>query len=210
MIRPRNWPLLCLLGLALAAPAHPAKAQDGEPGFYASLSGMYVVPRDIEIAVGAGSVDFSFDNGMGILGALGYRFGTGLRAEFEIGYRQTDFDELGPIKLDGEFDTLSFMLNGVVDFDIGTAVRPYVGGGFGAVRQKADLEAVSVEVGGQTRRVETPVSESETDIAYQGMIGIGYPLSDRADIHLGYRFFAILEDESYGAHNFEAGVRYRF
>ena len=207
MIRLRYWPVLCLLGLALALPVDPAKAQDDKPGLYASLSGMYVVPLDVELAVPGGTVDLIFENGLGFQGALGYSLGSGLRAEFEIGYRRNDMDEVGGVKLDAEYSALSFMLNGFFDFSAG-GVRPYVGGGFGAVRQEAEIEVGSVTVGGETASVS--LSESDTDMAFQGMIGVGYPLSDRAIVHLGYRYFHILEDESYTAHNFEAGVRFSF
>ena len=98
MIRLRYWPFLCLLGLALASPAHPAKAQDGKRGIYVALTGMYVIPRDsertVQHEVGTASTDLTFEDGRGILGALGYSFGSGLRAEVEIGYRRAEVDEL--------------------------------------------------------------------------------------------------------------------
>ena len=48
------------------------------------------------------------------------------------------------------------------------------------------------------------------------MAGIGYALSDNAEVRLGYRYFATGKadfngDEfSYGTHNFEIGLLYRF
>ena len=53
--------------------------------------------------------------------------------------------------------------------------------------------------------------------AYQVLAGVGYPLSDRAEVLLGYRYFGTAEGD-FGAgvsissanHNFEVGVLYSF
>ena len=211
MIRLRYWPFLCLLGLALASPAHPAKAQDRKRGIYVALTGMYVILRDSEITAAS---DLTFEDGMGILGALGYSFGSRLRAEVEIGYRRTDIDELEPFDIDGRVDTLSFMLNGFFDFEAGK-VRPYVGGGLGIARQEMNFGG-EIVINGLRFKLRGPDFRSDTVFAYQAMIGVGYPLSDRADVHAGYRYFGTSKGDfdgikaTYGEHNFEVGVRFRF
>ena len=54
-------------------------------------------------------------------------------------------------------------------------------------------------------------------VAYQAMTGIAVPVSDAAaEVRLGYRWFATGKGKigsdrfSYGTHNVEAGVLYRF
>ena len=218
MIRLRYWPFLCLLGLALASPAHPAKAQDGKRGIYVALTGMYVIPRDSERTVqhedGTASTDLTFEDGRGILGALGYSFGSGLRAEVEIGYRRAEVDELERFELIGRVSTISSMLNGIFDFEAGK-LRPYVGGGLGIAHHEMDFQR-EIVISGSRFELRGTNSLSDTVLAYQAMIGVGYPLSDRADVHAGYRYFGTSKCEyddtavTYGAHNFEVGVRFRF
>ena len=231
-IRFRYWPLFCLLGLALA---HPANAQDGKRGFYASLTGMNVIPRDSEVTDDADGVimtaDLTMESNVGILAAAGYRFGGGLRAEFEIGFRRSDLDQLEgvefrvggtthgvpvPIDADGQVDVLSFMVNGVYDFDAGS-FRPYVGAGIGLASLDGEIKSASGQVPGVILDSDdVAASDTGAAIAYQVLIGVGFPLSDNLGIFAGYRYFATSEaeldttDMSYAAHNFEVGIRFSF
>ena len=134
MIRLRRWLFLCLLGLALPSPIQPARAEDGRSGYYVALTGLLVIPRDSEWTEHLLDAPVTFDlptkNGFGVLGVLGYSLASRLRGEGEIGYRGFHLDESGGVRIDGRFDTLSFMINGFYDFEAGP-VRPYVGGGIG-------------------------------------------------------------------------------
>ena len=51
----------------------------------------------------------------------------------------------------------------------------------------------------------------------RGWRGVGYALSDNAEVRLGYRYFGTSKadfgggsETTYGAHNFELGLLYRF
>ncbi len=208
MIRLRHWPLLCLLGLALAAPADRAKAQDGNGGYYASAIGMFLLPLDSEWSEDIAGIEFTSDlgteNGVGVLGALGYSLDIGLRGEVELGYRRFGLDELEGDEVDGMFDTVSLMTNGFYDFDLGR-LRPYVGGGVGAARHELDIDLPQSRETGATMV-----------LAYQAMSGLGYSVSDSIDIHLGYRYFGTTAGDfgvpsvTYGTHSFEAGIRFRY
>ncbi|MDE0057138.1 MAG: outer membrane beta-barrel protein [Defluviicoccus sp.] len=216
MIRFRHWLFLCLLGLALPSPVQPARAEDGRNGYYMALTRLLVIPRDSEWTEHLLDAPVTFDlptkNGFGVLGVLGYSLASRLRGEGEIGYRGFDLDESGGVRIDGRFDTLSFMINGVYDFEAGP-VRPYVGGGFGLAWHELEIDP--------TMPVDEQAGPSERDtgdkisLAYQAMLGVGYSMTDRIDLHLGYRYFGTTEtdfgepDVTYGTHNVEVGVRYR-
>lgn len=226
--------LVCLLAGALVLPLDGAKAEDGNRGWYAGLAGGFVLPKDSDYRKKDKLVELNTEigmkSGLGILGTLGYGLGNGLRAEVEMAYRRFDTDELngaafkvlglsfvqpGAFEVDGKVASLSLMVNGLYDFEIWT-VRPYFGGGIGLARQEWQADDLNFQrLGGNATEV-APASETDFVFGYQAMLGIGYPLSEKADIHLGYRYFATNDFESggimatYATHNFEAGIRYRF
>ena len=239
--RLRRHLLFCVSVLVLAPPIHQAEARDGERGFYAGLALLYPVPRDSELTWETDSglklaADITGSSAPAALGTLGYGFGNGIRGELEVGSRQIGFDQLkgtlsgtgvnGTVpfapKIDRGLDSLTLMVNGFYDFQVWQA-RPYVGGGVGLARQELEFTADPVRVEGgpgngqTTLDVQARLSEGDTVLAYQAMAGVGYPVSDRAVIHAGYRYFATGESDFrnikviYGAiHNFEFGIRYRF
>ena len=157
-----------------------------------------------------GAVDIPMKNGFGILAAGDRILASGLRVEFELGYRDYDFDTPTGSAARGEFSTVSLMANGIYSFDL-EGFRPYVGLGVGLARNRVELEGINLR-GERVRDV------GEADVfAYQGLVGIGYPLSDRAEIRLGYRYFGTAEGDigagvsiSSANHNFEVGVLYSF
>ena len=59
-------------------------------------------------------------------------------------------------------------------------------------------------------------SENAVVLAYQGMAGILYPLSETTEFRLGYRYFSTAEGDfdsakaSYRTHNVELGLAFRF
>ena len=179
-------------------------AQDRE-GYYASVSGMFVLPRDSEWSESPLTLDIPMKNGFGVLVAGGRILASGLRAELELGYREYDFDGTTPIVVQGEFSTVSLMANGIYSFDL-DGFRPYAGLGLGLATHTAEIEKPA------------GVGTGEASVfAYQILAGVGYPLSDRAEVLLGYRYFGTAEGD-FGAgvkissanHNFEIGVLYRF
>ena len=51
------------------------------------------------------------------------------------------------------------------------------------------------------------VTTKSTEIAYQALAGVAYPMSEAAEIRLGYRY---AKASDYGSHNIEAGILFRF
>ena len=126
------------------------------------------------------------------------------RVEGEIGYRMIDVDEatIGgfTFPVDGEVTALTIMANGYYDHDMGSPLTPYVGLGLGFV--DADFEITVPGLG----TFET----SDTEGAYQVMVGIGYEISPTTVLTAGYRFFSIFESDPLMVHDFSVGARFMF
>lgn len=148
------------------------------------------------------------------------------------------------VPVSGSADQLGAMVNLWYDFDVGESWTPYVGGGVGFIRVdqgdvKYDSNAVAQAVSDALAaaqgvpaafRPKLPegyvpqLSASDSAFAYQAGAGIGYALSDRATIRVGYRLQATGDLEFSGenatatvdsttslmVHFLELGVRYRF
>ena len=195
----RHWAFIALLPLVLSPLA--VKAQEAK-SLYGTVSGVYVVPRDSELSVPelpGVSVDLEMDPGFGLLTAMGYGGRTGFRSEIEFGYRKNDFDQILGQSLTGDLSTMSLMVNSIYVMEA-ERMRPYFGAGTGFVRH--DFAGYG---------------ESDDDVVfgYQGMAGIIVPM-ESAELRFGYRYFATTDGDfegisaSYGSHNFEAGIAFRF
>ena len=202
-----------------------AAAQATEPsspaGLYGSLSGLYVWAPESSWAARyesgiANRGDYGWESGSGAVAALGYDTGTGWRVEAELGWRSLDLDRIRLagarwMKFAGEAEarTLSAMANVYWAVPGGWMLQPYLGAGIGAARQ--DWRS-----GG---------SIDDTMFAWQAMAGVRHALSDRAELHVGYRFFSTADwqlggrdadgdawrsEVDYRTHNLEGGVTFRF
>lgn len=119
------------------------------------------------------------DDWMAGIGA-GYGFSNGFRAEAELSYRQ---NEWGPEFIadppDDEFtgDTTAWaaMVNLYYDFNRGGGIQPYLGLGVGAANVDVGFDGAG---GGD-----------DTVAAYQGLAGVGFGITDRLMLDIGYRYF---------------------
>jgi len=203
--------------------AGPAVADDAGP--YVSVSGVYVMPSGTGLStmVAAANVaaDLDFDSAPGALIAGGYRSSIGWRGEVEMGYRDVDLATLsnfsvdgnavpGDVDLTGNVRALSLMANGYYSFQVLHA-KPYVGLGVGLARH--DVTASEQVVAKIAFR---EVDDSDTVLAYQAMVGVGFDMSNTARLHLGYRYFETDQvefwdtDISFKSHNIETGITFMF
>jgi outer membrane protein OmpA-like peptidoglycan-associated protein len=167
--------------------------------------------------------DVSNDWGWGAGGAIGYRFGNGLRAEIEGMYRQNERDEYNvfgfniPIK-DGDVTAYSGMVNVLFDIDFGGLVVPYVGVGVGAAYVEGEADLIT----------GNPFSfdDSAWAAAYQGIAGVNLRLDENIDLFADYRYFSTYDlelednyfpgpvttktDDEYTSHTVMAGLRFTF
>lgn len=141
---------------------------------------------DGEVADGNDTATFNPDLEDGWLGdvGIGYGFANGFRIEGELSYRNNSFDPsfvADPIDEDvsGSVNTWGLMANLFYDFNRGGRIQPYLGVGAGAARPRVKIDGAS--------------RASETVFAYQGLAGVGFALTDRTTLDVGYRYFVAPE-----------------
>ncbi len=147
---------------------------------------------------------FASDENFGI--SIGYDYQGPMRAELEI----RDFDNaIDRLSFDsgavsggsGSVETTALLFNFWYDFNNDSALRPYLGGGFGI----ADLD-----LGGEDDQV----------VLAQLGAGVSWALAERVTVDLGYRY-ALADDpefesshrlvkSEYEAESYVLGVRYNF
>ena len=212
-------------GVGLAA-VPSAKAK-----WYVSANAGGTILSDADItdtaAIGSLTGEVDFDTGFGVSGAVGYAYGA-LRFEGEISYRKNDLGDLqvnsltlggttisgalGTFALDGDTTALGFMANGWYDFDTGTPWVPFVGAGVGVAEINIDIESLA--------GIPIIYDESDTVLAYQAGVGLGYKVTPKTTISLSYRFFGTADpefddgfdkiDSEYTNHSVMIGVLARF
>jgi opacity protein-like surface antigen len=119
-------------------------------------------------------------------GALGMNVMPNLRAELEVSYAShpalgagTPFATgAGSAYADGSFGTLYLLGNLWYDFDTGTSITPYIGGGIGAA-----VIMPNVTMDG------TPVGYNTNAVALAGQLGAGvkFAIADNVSLDLSYR-----------------------
>jgi OmpA-OmpF porin, OOP family len=130
--------------------------------------------------------------GWAAVGALGWGFGNGLRAEVEGNYRTNDVEKskvngVGTVGGRGALANYGVMANVLYDIQTGTPFTPYVGvgAGYGWLETNkyrataAGLSATSDETAGA--------------FAYQAIAGIGYNLGAGLTLTTEYRFYGTVD-----------------
>ena len=164
------------------------------------------------------AADFDYHTGPIVLGAVGYRWGNGLRAEFEPAYRRNSLKSVDGCFTCGDDGSISMwagMINVAYDFDFGWPVKPYIGTGAGVARGKHnDIGPINGVKG----------NDSDWAIGYQGFVGLIYPLTDVLELFGEYRYFAtqgldlgiktplgkIKNENEYRTHDAIVGLRWTF
>ncbi len=159
---------------------------------YFSLWGAYTDVKDFDFQVATGTINTDFDNGYGFGAAIGWRLrevGTGnrLRAEAEVSYRSNDVDthKLNGGALAGsagDIESTAAMVNVLVDFSEQSSFSPYLGGGLGIAHIEADGFGVTA--------IPNVVSEGESVLAFQVIVGASWDISQSTEIFGEYRYFA--------------------
>lgn len=185
---PRLFALGAAIGIVLAATA--ARADDG---WYGSihLGGAYLLDADVDTRQrGGGSVivpdgsEFAYDVGWSFGGTVGYDFGF-LRFDVEYNYNKNTVSRLNTTPASGEITTISYLLNGYLDFDLIPNTTVYVGGGVGVSSQKLVVHANaggSLPAGSLIASTNDPITPT-----WQIGGGIGYAFSHRWMLTLDYR-----------------------
>jgi opacity protein-like surface antigen len=135
-----------------------------------------------------GSFNLKFNPALQGSAVIGYDFAPGNpegegRIELEYSHRGNRLDKVqfveGSFTGGGNLNADSLLINFFGVFHNDTQWAPYVGAGIGAAR----LDASDLKVTGQPLS-----SDSAYVLAYQFGAGVDYPLTDRLNLDLGYRF----------------------
>jgi len=136
---------------------------------------------------------------------VGYMFGSGLRPEFELSYRQDEPDSItnssggaelaiGKISVSTAFGNLWY------DFFPSWNIRPYIGGGIGFARAK--LDAFQQDNIGPLQRLEpvgggaeAPRQGEDSRFAYQLGAGVNWDFYKNFTLGLDYRYLKTQEYE---------------
>ena len=135
--------------------------------------------------------ELNFDIGPAVTGSLGYAFGNGWRAEFELGYRNSPATDItlpsgavigGSLDLKAHVNAFSYMGNVLYDFDLTpygvNKWVPHLGGGMGAVNLQPNSAPAETVFGGQAivgiEYVATPILRLGLDYRYIGTTSAGF------------------------------------
>ena len=186
--------------------------------------------------------DTSMGNGALYEGGIGCAVGSrGFRAEMMLGSRQnktwsgnyTDFSPAIVAANNGQpvdptlhtsIKTYTMMFNGYYDLGKVAGFVPYLGAGMGwAYHKMGDISSTQDTTCGGCRQF----GDEKLSFAWAVMAGVGYQISDRAILDIGYRYIDMglarsmnvdslygfnprLEINDQSAHEFKIGLRYHF
>lgn len=201
--------------------------------WYVSLSGAWAT-RETVHEVGDPATFLEFNDGFAINAAIGHQFDL-FRLEFEYSYFNnmvataggtdgtTDFVSAAS----GNISVKAYMLNVYHDFDFGSRLKPYVGGGIGLFQSEINsmLPGFFADPAfyGGVNAYQGLNTTSDVAFAYQFRAGFNYELTRRTELFTGYRFFdngdpltfaaqpfGVFQPDSATFHSIEAGLRIKF
>jgi opacity protein-like surface antigen len=154
------------------------------------------------------SGEFDNDPALTLNGALGIELLEHFRLEAEAGLHINSADRTTSAFPDYGFSMVSLMANAFFDIPTGLPLKPYVGAGagFGIAGASEDF-----------------FDSSDSDLvgAFQLMAGLGYDISPKATLTIGYRYFNSSDPDfvlapfgffetEYTSHDILFGARFRF
>lgn len=142
------------------------------------------------------SVGFDFGAPAGSA-AIGFAFENQWRVELEAAYRANDleilhFPESGlevNLEATDQVEATSFMVNVFRDFELGTALQPYVGAGIGSAEVKYRLGEFGIDTMSTQRPRRPIIDDKTTSVAYQLIAGFTIPITRRIDMTADYRYW---------------------
>jgi opacity protein-like surface antigen len=166
-----------------------------EPGnspWYWSLRTGVTLPKDTDFTRSGLSWTDKYKNGWEFGAAMGYAFRgwnswIAPRLELEMTYDQQSIDAnkvAGVTTKDpdafGNVRSLNLLANGYLDFRLNRMLTPYIGAGVGP--GYSDFDRIGNSATG------TVLDDNDVGLVWQAMGGLGFRLSPRDTIDIGYRF----------------------
>ncbi|MDG1287786.1 MAG: outer membrane beta-barrel protein [Rickettsiales bacterium] len=174
-----NRKLLLASASVLTLFASPALAQS--EGFYIGVGGGANIIHGDDINGNGFDSEFEHDAGFVGAGTLGYKYDNGFRNEIELGYRANKVDQIANVDAEGDTEVYSAMVNLLFDLELTDSnIDTYIGVGAGGALVRHDKAGL---LSG------TRVDDSDFTPAFQGIAGISYALSDKADLYMNYQYF---------------------
>ncbi len=180
-----------LLGAVSALALTGAASADPIVGPYGSLG----VGAQFNSSTGSAT----YDLGPSYAASLGWSFGNGFRSEFEAAYAGNGIDKLDHVKQGGNLHVVSFLLNGIYDFDqypLLGILTPHAGAGVGFS---------SVHAGGFNAGGPVPGLISEKTLTFQGILGLETPLAYGTKLDVDYRLLSNPHVKFVQGNNFSQG-----
>lgn len=204
--------LLSTLVFSTIAISHTAQAQSKRMYFagYLGFSGL----NDLEYSENTtpSSGEYEAENTLNFAGALGLRINRNFRMEAEVSYNNSDIESAnvngtGSTPVNGDLDTLAFMINGYYDFNIRDwKTQPYVSAGIGVGRHNGDI----VDPNGFSANVD----DTGYSFLYNIGTGLKYRVRDNFAWTAGYRYVDGSDfdlggtDIDYSAHEIRVGMEW--
>lgn len=149
-----------------------------------------------------------FKPGYYLEGYFGYRFSRKLRLEGELSYHRAEIDRFTNSirgdhfkKAQGNVRILSYMINGLCEFNLNFPLKPYVGIGIGYAQGRGSWKGkMSYDIHdfffNERVLVSTTVKYKKDGFAWQPIVGISYQVCNNFEASLDYRFLSIDNDVS--------------
>jgi OmpA-OmpF porin, OOP family len=136
--------------------------------------------------------------------SFGYGFGNGLRAEVEGDVMQNSPNSYGGASsVAGQELKYGGMFNVLYDFvGLTPYVTPYIGAGVGYQEEQAHNWRLVAPTGASLQTG----SSAEGSFAYQGIVGVAFPVSPAMAFTLDYRFMGLTGNRNYDATVFAPGI----
>ena len=190
----------------------------GASDMYGSFNAGVAKSADGNMTIsGVGSAELEYDTSFTVGGAIGYRLGESgdYRVEGEVAYQNNEVDRIANNSLPynpggGEISSmeasiLTFLLNGYIDFNYGSAFSWFFTGGFGFAR-----------IDGEMTEDGVTYDEDDTVFAYQLGVGTGYAVTETVTLDCKYRYLSTEDFNIEGgeievlSHNITVGIRVAF
>ena len=227
--------------MAAALITASAAASAADTGWYGSVHVGRQINSGAAINEGTHSPGTpSYDLQSGAVGgiAVGRPIGNGLRLEAELRYRDIDIDgsyRAGPtggrsneqFSVRGNLRSTTLMVNALYDLPVAGAFKPYLKAGIGAAHNvgNADINITPTFANmGLPADLRSVFPEgSNTSLAYAVGAGVGYAITPRMTLDLGYQYIHlgraktgidgngdVLSFDEPALHELTLGVRYAF
>jgi outer membrane protein OmpA-like peptidoglycan-associated protein len=173
----------------------------------AGVGGNYLLQNNAKLTTpfSVGSGKLNDKGGFAGVASVGYGLGNGLRLELEVNGRDTHL-KVGGGNGGGEYINYGGMVNALYDFNIGSALVPYVGvgAGYGAT----NLGGFKTYAAGGNP-IFSVKNQDRGEIEAQAIIGVAYPIPGAPGLAVTgeYRFKAGLDQQKFSGTYINGAIR---